>query len=71
VSSDFNLVSVEVNAGASGLEIGSPKVLYSITGWASGAFSPAGERFVGVVLPEGGEKPKVALVANWTAGLKK
>jgi Tol biopolymer transport system component len=71
VSSDFNLVSVPVNAGASSLEIGSPNVLFSISGWANGAFAPDGERFVGAVLPEGGEKPKVALVANWAAGLKK
>jgi Tol biopolymer transport system component len=69
VSSDLNLVSVEVNAGASGLEIGSPRVLFSNSGWASGAIAPDGERFLGAVLPEGGEKPKVALVANWTAGL--
>jgi Tol biopolymer transport system component/predicted Ser/Thr protein kinase len=68
-SSDFNLVSVEVNAGASGLEIGSPKVLFNNSGWASGTIAPDGERFLGAVLPEGGEKPKVALVANWTAGL--
>jgi Tol biopolymer transport system component len=68
-SSDFNLVSVEVNAGASGLEIGSPRVLFSNSGWANGAIAPDGERFLGAVLPEGGEKPKLALVANWTAGL--
>jgi Tol biopolymer transport system component len=71
LSSDFNLVSVEVNAGASGLEIGPPKVLFSSSGWASGALAPDGERFLGAVLPEGGEKPKVALVANWPAGLAK
>src|SRR5713101_6266927 len=46
VSSDFNIVSVEVNAGASGLEVGSPKVLFSASGWANGTFSPDGERFL-------------------------
>jgi len=71
VSSDSNIVSVELNAGASGLEVGSPKVLFSSSGWANGNISPDGERFVGAVLPEGSEKPKVALIANWMAGLKK
>ncbi|HTD52371.1 MAG TPA: hypothetical protein VK780_05050, partial [Thermoanaerobaculia bacterium] len=70
-SSDFNVVSVEVNARASGLEVGSPKVLFSYSGWVNANISQDGERFLGAVLPEGGEKPKVALVANWTAGLKK
>jgi Tol biopolymer transport system component len=71
VSSDLNLVSVQVNAGASSLEIGSPKVLFSISAWSNGGVSPDGERFLGAALPEGGDKPKVALVANWTAGLPK
>jgi serine/threonine protein kinase len=69
LSSDFNAVSVDVNAGASGLEIGSSRVLFNNSGWANGAVAPDGERFLGAVLPEGGEKPKVAFVANWTAGL--
>ncbi len=69
LSSDFNVVSVQVNAGASGLEIGPPRVLFNNSGWVNGAISADGERFLGAVLPEGGDKPKVALVANWTAGL--
>ncbi len=69
LSSDFNVVSVAVNAGASGLEIGPPRVLFNNSGWVNGAISADGERFLGAVLPEGGEKPKIALVANWTAGL--
>ncbi len=69
VNADLNLVSVEVKAGTSGLEIGSPRVLFSISGWANGAIAPDGQRFLGAILPEGGEKPRVALVANWTAGL--
>ena len=71
LSSDFNFVSVQVGEGASSLEIGSPRVLFNISGWANGTFSPDGEHFLGAVLPEGGDKPKVALVANWTAGLAK
>ncbi len=71
LSPDFNVVSVDVNAGASGLEIGSPRALFNSSGWVNGAFSQEGDRFVGAVLPEGAEKPKVAFVANWTAGLKK
>jgi eukaryotic-like serine/threonine-protein kinase len=71
LSSDFNLVSVDVKMGAAGLEIGSPKVLFNSSGWVNGSFSPEGDRFLGAVLPGGGEKAKVALVANWTAGLKK
>jgi len=71
LSSDLNLMSVDVKTGATGLEIGSPKVLFNSSGWVNGSFSPQGDRFLGAVLPGGGEKARVALVANWTAGLKK
>jgi Tol biopolymer transport system component/predicted Ser/Thr protein kinase len=71
VSSDSNFVSVEVMVGASGLEIGPPRVLFNSPGWAIGDVWADGNRFLGAVFPEGGEKPKIALVANWTAGLAK
>ncbi len=71
VSSDLNLLSVDVKTGASGLEIGSPRTLFSIAGWATGNFTPEADRFLGAVLPQGGDKLRIALVANWTAGLGK
>jgi Tol biopolymer transport system component/predicted Ser/Thr protein kinase len=69
VSPELGLVSVEVKAGPSGLEIGAPKPLFNLSNWVTGAITPDGEHFLGAVHPEGAEKPRVALVANWTAGL--
>ncbi|HSS44419.1 MAG TPA: hypothetical protein VLO07_03675, partial [Thermoanaerobaculia bacterium] len=69
LSPELNIVSVEVKAGPSGLEIGPPKVLFTVSNFATGATAPDGERSLGALHPEGAEKPRVALVANWTAGL--
>jgi eukaryotic-like serine/threonine-protein kinase len=68
VNAAGDTVSVEVKATASGLEVGPPKVLFRVVA-ATGGVQPDGGRFLLAVRPEGTENPRVALVANWTAGL--
>jgi Tol biopolymer transport system component len=69
LSGEINFVSVEVNTGESGIEIGSPKVLFNGGNWSWGAITTDGERILGAERPEAEEKPRVALVTNRTAPL--
>jgi hypothetical protein len=69
VSPSYELVSVEVRVGAAGLEVGASKVLFKPPLVQTGAFSPQDDRVLLAVRPEGSEKPKVALIANWPAAL--
>jgi eukaryotic-like serine/threonine-protein kinase len=71
LSAGIDLVSVEVHAGASGVELGSPKVLFSASSWAWGEPAPAGEAVLGAEIVATEEKPRIALVTNWSAGLDK
>jgi hypothetical protein len=66
---ELDLVSVPVNPGPSGLEFGSPMVLFRTDHWATSGVVPDGERFLGGVPPEVANKSRLALVANWTTGL--
>ncbi|MEX1243819.1 MAG: protein kinase [Thermoanaerobaculia bacterium] len=66
-----DVVSVDVKAGPSGLEIGPPKTLFKVPSISALAITPDGERFLFAVLPQATAAPRVALVTNWTAGLKK
>ena len=66
-----DLVSVDVKAGPSGLEIGEPKTLFRVPSISAVAITPDGERFLFAVLSQATAAPRVALVTNWTAGLEK
>ena len=70
-SHDLDFVSVPVNAGSSGLEFGSPTVLFRTDTWDTGGIAPDGERFLGAVRPDVANKSRLALVANWTTGIEK
>jgi eukaryotic-like serine/threonine-protein kinase len=61
---------VEVKGGPAGLEIGAPKPLFKLPQVGAVGATLDG-RLVLAVQPEGVEAPRVALVANWTAGLAK
>jgi Tol biopolymer transport system component len=71
LSSDSTAMSVEVKAGAGGLEAGVPKQLFRAEGSEGGDVSPDGQRFLLIVRPEGTKTPSVMFVSNWTGGLKK
>ncbi len=68
---DNDVVSVDVKASPSGLEVGPPKKLFKVPSATAVAITPDGERFLLAVLPQGTAAPRVALVTNWTAGLEK
>jgi eukaryotic-like serine/threonine-protein kinase len=68
VTAADDVISVEVKATASGLEVGSPRILFRVPDVIAG-IPHDGTRFLLAVPPEGAEKPRVALVTNWTAGL--
>ena len=71
MSRELDLISVPVNLGLSGLEFGSPTVLFRTDNWAAGGVAPDGERFLGGVRPDVVNKSRLALVTNWTTGLEK
>ena len=65
------VVAVEIKAGPSGLEVGSPKTLFKVPPVSAIAITPDGERILIAALSQAAAAPRVALVANWTAGLTK
>jgi eukaryotic-like serine/threonine-protein kinase len=64
------VMSVEVKAAAGGLEIGNPKILFKLPPTEVGATAWDGQRFLLAVRPERSAISRVALLTNWTAGLK-
>jgi len=68
---DNEIVSVEVKEGASGLEFGSPKLLFKLPPVSALAITPDGERILAALLPQVTATSRVALVTGWTAGLEK
>ena len=70
LSPENDQMSVELTSGRAGLEVGSPKVLFRVPNWwTATTIAPDGQRFLAAVRPEAGEKARIALVANWIAGL--
>ena len=66
-----DLVSAEMKEGTSGLEFGSPKLLFKFPPAAALAITPDGERILAALLPQVTATPRVAVVTSWTAGLEK
>jgi hypothetical protein len=64
-------ISVEIQAGPSGLEVGSAKKLFKVPPILTLAATPDGERILLAALPPVTSSARVALVTNWTAGLEK
>jgi eukaryotic-like serine/threonine-protein kinase len=64
------VMSAEVKAAAGRLEIGSPKMLFKLPPTEMGAAAWDGQRFLLAVRPERSAISRVALLTNWTAGLK-
>jgi Tol biopolymer transport system component/tRNA A-37 threonylcarbamoyl transferase component Bud32 len=64
-------VSVEIEASPSGIEVGSPKVLFKMPPISALAVTRDGGRFLLALLPQTTAAPRVALVTNWTAGMAK
>jgi Tol biopolymer transport system component len=62
-------MSVDVKPAASGLEVGTPKPIFKPPSFTAITMSPDFQRVVLAVLPEGAAESRVALVADWTAGL--
>jgi hypothetical protein len=67
---ELAVMSAEVKAAAGGLEIGSPKMLFKLPPTEMGATAWDGQRFLLAVRPERSAISRVALLTNWTAGLK-
>ena len=65
------VVSVEMKEGASGLEFGSPKLLFKFPPVSAVTITPDGERILAALLPQVTATSRVALVTGWTAGLEK
>ncbi len=68
---DNELMSTEVKAGPSGLEFGSPKLLFKFPPASAVAITSDGERILAALLPQVTTTPRVAVVTSWTAGLEK
>ncbi|MGH9317450.1 MAG: TolB family protein, partial [Thermoanaerobaculia bacterium] len=68
-SLDGTGIFVEIKRGPSGLEIGASKASFKPTPFSAITATPDNERILLAVPPEGTPAPRVALVANWTAGL--
>jgi WD40 repeat protein len=66
-----DVVSVDIEAGPSGIEVGSPKVLFKMPPVTAVAITRDAGRFLLATLPQSTAAPRVALVTNWTAGLEK
>ncbi len=64
-------VSVEIEAGPSGIEVGPPRVLFKMPPISALAVTRDGGRFLLALLPQTTAAPRVALVTNWTAGMTK
>jgi eukaryotic-like serine/threonine-protein kinase len=64
-------ISVEIQAGPSGLEVGSAKKLFKVPPILTLAATPDGERILLAALPPVTSSARVALVTNWTAGFEK
>ena len=68
-------MAAAVRAERDGIEVGAPRVLFEMPGdcanFENACFdvAPDGQRFL--VLEPTGPPPPVALIQNWTAGLKK
>ena len=65
------LVSVEIKAGAAGIEVGPPKVLMKLPPFTALSATQDGERILIAAVPLGAGAPRVAIVTNWTAGFEK
>jgi tRNA A-37 threonylcarbamoyl transferase component Bud32/Tol biopolymer transport system component len=66
-----DLVSVEIEASLSGIEVGPPKVLFKLPPITALAITRDGGRLLLAMLPQATAAPRVALVTNWTAGLER
>jgi predicted Ser/Thr protein kinase len=62
--------AVELKAGDHGLEIGRPRRLFTMPPFTALAVTHDGQRFLLAVPPGPAEPSRVALVENWSAGLK-
>jgi dipeptidyl aminopeptidase/acylaminoacyl peptidase len=65
------LVSTEMKEGNSGLEFGSPKLLFKVPPASALAITPDGERILAALLPQVTATSRVAVVTSWAAGLEK
>ena len=60
---------VEVKPGATGLEVGAPKILFKVPAISAVTSTADFQRILLAVRPEGTATPRVALVTNWTEAL--
>ena len=66
-----DVVSVDLEASPSGIEVGPPKVLFKMPPVTAVTITRDAGRFLLATLPQTTAAPRVALVTNWTAGLEK
>jgi dipeptidyl aminopeptidase/acylaminoacyl peptidase len=71
ISLDENVMSVEVRADASTVDVGVPKLLFKGPRVLTGALTPQCDRFLLAPRAEGAQGSSISLVSNWPALLKK